>query len=54
MLTLSSDKAANYNVYSLQGANIANGVVYGTNNVSLPAGIYLVKVGNKVIKAAVK
>lgn len=54
MLTLSSDKAANYNVYSLQGVNVATGVVQGTSNVSLPTGIYLVKVGNKVIKAAVK
>lgn len=53
-LTLSSDKAANYNVYSLQGVNVATGVVQGTSNVSLPTGIYLVKVGNKVIKAAVK
>ena len=53
-LTLSSDKAANYNVYSLQGVNVATGVVLGTSNVSLPTGIYLVKVGNKVIKAAVK
>ena len=53
-LTLSSDKAANYNVYSLQGTNIANGVVQGTANVSLPTGIYLVKVGNKIVKAAVK
>ena len=53
-LTLSSDTATNYGIFSLQGANIANGVVYETNNVSLPAGIYLVKVGNKVIKAAVK
>ena len=53
-ITLSSDKAANYNIYSLQGVNVATGVVQGTSNVSLPTGIYLVKVGNKVIKAAVK
>jgi hypothetical protein len=53
-LTLSSDKATGYDIYSLQGCSIANGTVKGTANVALPAGIYLVKVGNKVIKAAVK
>jgi len=54
-LSLSSDKAANYNIYTIQGARIASGTInQGNTNVSLPAGIYLLKTANKTVKVAIK
>ncbi len=44
-----------YSIYTINGAAVAGGVIAeGTNNVTLPQGLYIVKIGDKAVKVIVK